>query len=316
MRYWWVNQKQTHKHEIAGGYMWSPKTNKNGGFSKYYQNMTEVMPGDLIYSYYNQKISAIGIATSKAYSEPKPEFGAAGVNWDNEGWMVNVDYNVVDVPFSPRAHIEILRPLLPDKYSPIQTNGNGNQVYLCEISNSFSDALIDLMNLDPETITKLANQSKISYLDRDDFESERIIKNIQNDDGIPETEKEAVIKARKGQGKFREDLLSINGKCPITGVTDTNFLIASHIKPWSKCDNNKERLDPYNGFALSPVADKLFDSGFISFTDQGKLLLSNCVDVNEVKKMGIDLEIDIIIFIKYEQRSYLQFHRNYIFKKN
>ena len=31
MRYWWVNQNQTFRQEIAGGFLWSPKRNANGG---------------------------------------------------------------------------------------------------------------------------------------------------------------------------------------------------------------------------------------------------------------------------------------------
>ena len=30
MRYWWVNQNQPFRHELAGGYPWSPKRNANG----------------------------------------------------------------------------------------------------------------------------------------------------------------------------------------------------------------------------------------------------------------------------------------------
>jgi hypothetical protein len=30
MRYWWVNQNQTYRHEVQDGYLWSPKCNING----------------------------------------------------------------------------------------------------------------------------------------------------------------------------------------------------------------------------------------------------------------------------------------------
>ena len=48
MRYWWVNQKQTFRQELAGGFMWSPKMNANGGNNPYYNFMTEVVPGDCL----------------------------------------------------------------------------------------------------------------------------------------------------------------------------------------------------------------------------------------------------------------------------
>jgi hypothetical protein len=48
MKYWWVNQNQTLKYEITGGYMWPPKTKANGGSNKFYDYMTEV--GDVVFS--------------------------------------------------------------------------------------------------------------------------------------------------------------------------------------------------------------------------------------------------------------------------
>jgi hypothetical protein len=47
MHYWWVNQAQTHCHEIAGGYPWSPKRNANNARNQFYENMKIVAPGDL-----------------------------------------------------------------------------------------------------------------------------------------------------------------------------------------------------------------------------------------------------------------------------
>ena len=48
MRYWWVDQNQTFRHEIEGGYLWSPKRNANGARNPFYESMREVAPGDLI----------------------------------------------------------------------------------------------------------------------------------------------------------------------------------------------------------------------------------------------------------------------------
>jgi hypothetical protein len=51
MRYWWVNQNQTYRHEVQGGYLWSPKRNANGAPNPFYESMREVAPGDLIFSF-------------------------------------------------------------------------------------------------------------------------------------------------------------------------------------------------------------------------------------------------------------------------
>ena len=51
MRYWWVNQNQTYKYEVPGGFMWSPFKNANGARKPFYDNMDKVQPGDLIFAY-------------------------------------------------------------------------------------------------------------------------------------------------------------------------------------------------------------------------------------------------------------------------
>lgn len=84
MRYWWVNQNQTYHHEVQGGYLWSPKRNANGARNPFYESMREVAPGDLIFSFMDTRILAVGIAQSYCWESPKPlEFGTAGQNWEN-----------------------------------------------------------------------------------------------------------------------------------------------------------------------------------------------------------------------------------------
>ena len=70
MRYWWVNQNQTYRHEVPGGYLWSPKRNRNNGRNPFYDFMREVAPGDAVFSFADTYIKAIGIATSHAYEAP------------------------------------------------------------------------------------------------------------------------------------------------------------------------------------------------------------------------------------------------------
>ena len=93
MRYWWVNQNQTFRQEIAGGYLWSPKRNANGARNPFYESMREVAPGDLIFSFMDTRILAVGIVRSYAWESPKPaEFGSAGENWEGIGWRVQVQF--------------------------------------------------------------------------------------------------------------------------------------------------------------------------------------------------------------------------------
>jgi hypothetical protein len=91
MRFWWVNQNQTYRHEVAGGYLWSPKRKRGGQLNPFYESMREVSPGDLVFSFADTRIRAFGIARSHAYEAPKPlEFGSAGRKWGEIGWRVDV----------------------------------------------------------------------------------------------------------------------------------------------------------------------------------------------------------------------------------
>ena len=41
MQYWWVNQNRTYVFEVPGGYMWSPKANRDGAYNQFYENMKD-----------------------------------------------------------------------------------------------------------------------------------------------------------------------------------------------------------------------------------------------------------------------------------
>lgn len=131
----------------------------------------------------------------------------------------------------------------------------------------------------------------------------------QNPD-LTKTEKQQLAKARVGQGAFRESLIAMWGKCCVTGCTYVSILRASHIKPW-RDSTNTERLDKFNGLLLSPNLDALFDKGFISFTDGGKILISKLLPADVRKIFGVS--IDAKIHLKSQHAKYLQWHREKVF---
>jgi hypothetical protein len=206
MRYWWVNQNQTYRHEITGGYLWSPKRNANGARNPFYESMREVAPGDLIFSFMDTRILAVGIAQSYCWESPKPlEFGKSGENWEGIGWRVRVHFTELANKVRPKDHIDILRPLLPDKYSPLQPNGNGLQsVYLAEVPTTLAEVLIGLIGQEVAPIAMSA--AKVKPLSTDDLDSweRKIEQGVATDPSIPETDRSAIIRARKGQGLFKE----------------------------------------------------------------------------------------------------------------
>lgn len=123
------------------------------------------------------------------------------------------------------------------------------------------------------------------------------------------TEKENVVKCRIGQGEFRDKLIEYWKGCSVTGLKQNDILIASHIKPWSRA-TDKERLDSFNGLLLLPTLDKLFDKGYISFNDDGNILISKLLENYEI--LGINEQMKVKI--QEQHKKYLQFHRSNIFK--
>ena len=320
MRYWWVSQKQTYHHEIGNGYMWSPKKQKNGKSHFSYEYMKHVEPGDIIFSYANAEIIAVGIAKTHCYSFPKPlEFGKAGDYWDNEGWKVDVHYQKISSPVRTIDYIEDLRPYLPATKSPIKyEDGGGNQAYLFNIEKPFALALAQLIDnriVDLVNSHVVAENSEVvdtisSHIE--DWEN-KIETNIRKSSDITETEKETLVKSRRGQGKYREQLLLLEPKCRVTEVNNPEHLIASHIKPWRSSDNN-ERLDPENGFMLTPSIDHLFDKGFIGFDNDGSILLADVANREAMEKMGVvgKNAPANIGSLRENQKMYLDWHRDNI----
>jgi hypothetical protein len=70
VRFWWVNQNQTYRQEVAGGYLWSPKLRANGTRNPFYESMREVAPRDLIFSFADTRIRAFGVARSYVSAAP------------------------------------------------------------------------------------------------------------------------------------------------------------------------------------------------------------------------------------------------------
>ncbi len=134
------------------------------------------------------------------------------------------------------------------------------------------------------------------------------------------TVRDAVIKQRVNQNFFRSTILSsYNIKCCITGLSIPDFLVASHIVPWSK--DEKNRLNPHNGLCLNSIHDKAFDSGFITITTDYKIKVSKNFNAYKKETAVTDL------FLRYENQTiilpdkflpskeFLEYHYQNIFKK-
>jgi hypothetical protein len=310
MNFWWVNHKQTFEQEVPGGYIWSPKVKANGAKNHFYDNMALVQSGDVVFSYAAGKISAIGIATEKASTSSKPkEFGLVGDYWGDEGWFVPVAFKMLPNPIHPKDHWESLGPLMPDKYSPLNPQGNGNQgAYLASISDAAGEFLFSVSN-QPLLVQQLVGIGASVTIEEQNEKAQKVLE--QRTD-IGPTEKEQLVKSRRGQGIFKSNVELIEKGCRVTGLVLREHLRASHIKPWS-ISNDKERIDGNNGLLLAPHVDHLFDRGFISFHKSGGLLISSILDNEVLMLWKIDPKTNVGAFTE-EQETYLSYHRENVFQ--
>lgn len=125
-------------------------------------------------------------------------------------------------------------------------------------------------------------------------------------------ERDAVVKRRLNHSSFKRRLVKKYGACCMCGVDDTALLIASHIKPWSR-SNGTEKLDTNNGLLLCPNHDKAFDSGLISFANNGKILISKKLNKKNRGLLCIDGRTRITV--DEGMRKYLDYHRENRFKR-
>jgi putative restriction endonuclease len=140
------------------------------------------------------------------------------------------------------------------------------------------------------------------------YESEKLLAKIEHTtieklNHIPESElpkegktREQVVKVRVNQSFFRNSILaSYNNTCCITGLTQTEFLIAGHIRPWGI--DEKNRLNPRNGIAINALHDKAFETGLLTITPDYKIKISP-----KLKKQN---KVTVVheYFLKYDNQT-------------
>lgn len=212
------------------------------------------------------------------------------------------------------------------QYSPIHPrSGSGNQkAYLAEIPDAVFGEIAAHSHFDRDVLAQGGSNS-LTYQVVAELLDDIVERQVLDDVRLSATVKEMIVKARRGQGRFRADVQAVERECRLTGVDKPSLLIASHIKPWRLCSSSEERLDGMNGLMLTPDADLLFDRGFISFEDDGEILVSPRFDREDLRRLGFQrhtweqLEFAEIpspwrtkSFVA-PQRGYLAFHRSEVF---
>ncbi len=133
---------------------------------------------------------------------------------------------------------------------------------------------------------------------------------------VGSTERQNIQTIRTRQSTYRQDVIALwHGQCAVTGVDETKWLIASHIKPWRE-STDFERVDPKNSLLLSPNYDKLFDRGVISFNaSNGKILLPEKMSASfwrNLERLGIT-DDKCLSFMPDGTEKYLSYHQKMIF---
>jgi hypothetical protein len=181
-------------------------------------------------------------------------------------------------------------------------------VYLAEVPEDLADALISVIGQaywDAWSLIRSAENAP-GWVDDEEFDADRV--------SIGPTFREQIVKARRGQGVFRANVLLHETCCRVTLVDDPRHLKASHIKPWRDAADN-ERLDGSNGFLLSPHIDHLFDQGYLTFSPDRRLLVVPDVRDRLIDAWGIRMDIDVGSFTR-EQSAYLDYHRANVFNRH
>jgi putative restriction endonuclease len=232
MAFWWVNHKQTYRQETDGGYVWSPKAKANGARNVSYDNLTVCERGDVVFSYAYGRISQIGLVETAAVTAAKPpEFGAVGGYWEPEGWLVRVNLQPLRQALVPQTFFELLQPLLPERHSPINTStGRGNQgVYLAGLGEALGQLLLKLI----EEHADAAVRVHLVVLAEEGDAAAALLDDMQRLRDVPSsTERDALTKARLGQGLFRHRVAELEPTCRMTGLARLRQPGASERRQW------------------------------------------------------------------------------------
>lgn len=118
--------------------------------------------------------------------------------------------------------------------------------------------------------------------------------------------------SRNGQSNLRKKVLKFNSSCEATGFSKSFCLDCCHIKNYSVCDD-KEKNDAHNILLLMSNIHRAFDAGFISFDEEGKILISHFLEQDDLMRIGITGNERIRLGGR--RPYYLSYHRDNIFKK-
>jgi len=299
-----VMQGQTYQEEKELGIIWSLQQDSTGKERHSRLRMIEVNEGDRIFHYVKGNIVAISVAKTGCQIAGKPSTMQNHELSNDNGYLVELDYHELEEPINVLSKFDDILPLLPIKYSPFQSDANGNQGYLYPCNEELSIKLVELIG-----------ELNIYQVDEEQLElAIGTVLRTERNTFIPmiaETESELKTKIRLGQQKFKEGLLPLwNHKCVLCEIELPALLRASYSKPW-KDSMDFERVDPSNGVLLCCNHDALYGNGFIAFDGQGRLHISSQIPEEDYDKYSIHSKMKIAR--TEENKPYFKWHKRNLF---
>ena len=280
-RCWWANHGKDFRPEIEGGYLWCAK---GGRGSVVLDNMARAAPGEVVFSFAEGRVGAVGVVSERQRAAPAPGARPTSARRAPGGWLLPVRFAVLGQPLVPGEHMERLGPVLPAKHAPLRAAGARSPgPYLAEVPPRMAAVLEELLGGQLQRI-----EEAIAIETDGQLADAAVEEQIWRRGDLALRDKRQLIAARRGQGVFRLNVESIEKLCRVTGVPDRRHLRASHIKPCTDCASDAERLDVYNDLLLAPHLDAAFDRGFITVSDDGVVIVPSELDDDECRVLGLD----------------------------
>ncbi len=240
----------------------------------------------------------------------------------DNGWECVLESSPDLVRLASARH-DVVVEISDDEASPARFNLRfSEQIEIDELRRDLPQELFENNGVSPynhQTLAAILHRYAelvVSLPDRPLAEYQKGVDEIlESQIGIRGTEAERLVRARIGQDVYRKSLMKYwKGQCAVTCVDVAEVLRASHAKPWADCQSDSERLNVYNGFLLSAHLDALFDSGLISFQDNGAILVSACLEPHNGRALGIDSSL-CLRWIDVNHLPFLKWHRSRVFRK-
>lgn len=142
------------------------------------------------------------------------------------------------------------------------------------------------------------------------FFGKKLSENKQQGAHASQLDDERGAARRAGQDKYRAGVAELYPYCVVTKVTDSNLLVACHIKDYARC-NKTEMFDKYNGLTMTPTIHRLFDLGYLTFDMQGNMILSDFLRNHD--RRCLNLLNTVRINLHEQSQKYLKWHNENIF---